>query len=98
MIDTKVLGRYMVRGTPQGLFLTLYKNITFVMPLVRVTGFDGWLCQGKAIWFQPVFELVAAKCHRHLAFKWVRIWYSKKKGITFVMPLVRVTGFEPAAS
>ena len=49
------------------------RNITNVMFLVRVTGFDGWLCCGKAIWLQPVFELVAAKCHWHLAFKWVRI-------------------------
>ena len=33
-----------------------------------------WLTlRSKVIWLQPVFELVAAKCHRHLALKWVRV-------------------------
>ncbi len=55
------------------------KNTTFVMFLVRVTGFDSRLCYGKAIWLQLSFELVAAKCHRHLAFRWVRILPQAKK-------------------
>ncbi len=36
--------------------------------MVRVIGFDSWLCCGKAIWLQLNFELVAAICHWHLAF------------------------------
>ena len=28
---------------------------------------------GKIIWWQPVFELAVAICHRHIAFEWVRV-------------------------
>ena len=38
--------------------------------------------RSKVIWLQLSFELVAAKCHRHLAFGWVRILSldNEKKG------------------
>ena len=78
MINTKALGRSMVRGTPQGLFLTLYKNITFVV--YCSSDWIRWpVLRSKTVRMQPVFDLVAAKCHRHLAFKWIQILSQVKK-------------------
>ena len=37
---------------------------------------------GKTVLRQPVFELVAAKCHRHLALKWVRVLPGPKRSAT----------------
>ena len=31
------------------------------------------ICHRQIVWLPPVFELVAARCHWHLAFKWVRV-------------------------
>ena len=54
-----------------------YKNTTQqggVFILVETTGLDCWFCPGgKIIWWQPVFELAVAICHRHIAFEWVRV-------------------------
>ena len=34
---------------------------------------------GQFVRMQPVFELVAATCHRHVAFRWVRVHRTAKK-------------------
>ncbi len=31
------------------------------------------LCHRQSVWLPPVFELVAARCHWLLAFRWVRV-------------------------
>ena len=53
------------------------KNPGFLIEIRDNFGCRGrtrWLTlRSKVIWLQPVFELVAAKCHRHLALKWVRV-------------------------
>ena len=57
--------------------------------------------RSKVIWLQLSFELVAAKCHRHLAFRWVRILSldnEKRAALATLFSLVGVSGFEPEAS
>ena len=53
---------------------------------------------GQIVSLPPVFELVAAKCHWHLAFKWVRVLTRTKKTerTSALLFLVRATGLEPA--
>ena len=47
---------------------------------------------GKIIRMQPVFELAAAICHRHIAFKWVRVPCFQKEQKT---PSERMVFFVP---
>ena len=68
--------------------------------MVPVTGLDGRFALGQIVWLPPVFELVAAPCHWHGAFKWVRVRFQHEKekhhpfGWCFFF-LVPVTGLEP---